>query len=143
VTSPRVAVVERVFELFNQLPTDPQERTGSAAETELMELFDPNVEFTQPSVQVDAQTYIGRDALLASWDDWLTTWQEHRSEPEEVVERGDRVLVLSHDRLRARDGLEVDNHGASIFTFRDNKVTRFDAYFGHDVGRQAFEAITS
>jgi hypothetical protein len=72
-------VIERIYELFNRLPRNLEERTGSPEQLELLTLFHPDVEFTQPDEQVDAQTFRGRDALRQSWDDWLSTWEEHRS----------------------------------------------------------------
>jgi ketosteroid isomerase-like protein len=143
VSSPRIAVIERLYELFNRLPDDLEERTGSPVQLELLALFHPDVEFTQPDEQVDAQTFKGRDALRQSWDDWLSTWDEHRTEIAEIAERGDRVLALSRERLRGRDGLEVEAFGASIFTFHGDEIVRFDAYFGHDTGRREFESLSS
>jgi ketosteroid isomerase-like protein len=136
-------VIERLYELFNRLPRNLEQRTGSPVQLELLALFHPDVEFTQPDEQVDAQTFRGHDALRQSWDDWLSTWDRHRTEIAEIVERGDRVLALSHERLRGRDGLEVEAFGASIFTFRGDKIARFDAYFGHDAGRRELDSPSS
>jgi ketosteroid isomerase-like protein len=136
-------VIERLYALFNRLPRNLEERTGSPVQLELLALFHPDVEFTQPDEQVDAQAFRGHDALRRSWDDWLSTWDRHRTEIAEIVERGDRVLALSHERLRGRDGLEVEAFGASIFTFRGDKIARFDAYFGHDAGRRELDSPSS
>ena len=138
--SQRLATMERVYDLFNRLPLDPAERRASPVTAELLEQFDPEVEFTQPAGQPEgAQFFKGREALRQSWDVWFETWESHRSHPEDVRERGGRVLVLSRDRFRGRDGIELEHREASIFTFRGDKIVRMEAFFDHDSARREFE----
>jgi ketosteroid isomerase-like protein len=139
--SRRAAVVSRIWELFNLLAgVDSETRNASAGKEELLDHFDPEVEFTQPSDQPDRDTFRGRQALWDIWDEWLTLWTEHRSEIEKILEQGDRILVISRDELVGRDNISVDYTGGSIFTFRGDKITRFDAYLNHEAARRALES---
>ena len=139
-TSHRLTTVARVFELFNRLPLDPAERRASPVTAELLGLFDPEVEFTQPALQPEgAQFFKGTEELRESWDRWFEMWEHHRSQPQEVVERGDRVLVLSTEHFRARAGVELEHKGGSIFTFEGEKIVRFEAFFDHETARREFD----
>jgi ketosteroid isomerase-like protein len=141
-TSRRIATAQRVFELFNRLPLDAASRRASPVTAELLELFATDIEFSQPAMQPEGpQFFQGREQLRESWDQWFEMWEHHRSRPEEIVERGDRVLVLSRDSFRGRDGVELEQEGGAIFTFDGRKIVRFEAFFGHDTARLAFERM--
>jgi ketosteroid isomerase-like protein len=108
VDSENVALVRRVYELFNSLDPDPEVRRDS-------------------------------DTLRDLWDEWLSLWREHRSTIEEIRERGDRVLVVSNERFLPREGMEIENRGASIFTVRGGRIVRFEAYQEGQRGIDEFE----
>ena len=57
-------------------------------------------------------------------------WEEHQSELEEVraLDR-ERVLVLSIEHFRGRDGIEVDQSGGAIFTLRDGKIVHLQSFW--------------
>jgi ketosteroid isomerase-like protein len=75
----------------------------------------------------------GVEGLRAVWLDWLSPWESYRTETEEVVDLGDRVLVLVHDFGR-RAGIdeEVPLSAAAIWTLRDGRITRADFYADRD-----------
>jgi hypothetical protein len=84
-------------------------------------------------------TYRGADGLRRLFLDWLTPWASYRSEVEDYVDLGDRVLVLVRDYGRREDSdFEVEVIGASIWTIREQKVTRADLYVHR---RDALEAL--
>jgi ketosteroid isomerase-like protein len=91
VESENVALVRRVYELFNQLDPDAEVRRGSQAARELLGCFAEDLEYVQVGGPPDADTHRDRDRFYAVCDDWLTTWREHRSEIEAIREEGDRV----------------------------------------------------
>jgi ketosteroid isomerase-like protein len=139
-TSERLAIVERVFDLFNRLELDPNARRTSPVTAELLELFHPEVEFTQPAMQPEgAQFFRGREALRESWDVWFEMWESQRSYPLQMRQDGERVLVLSRERFRGRDGLELEQKGAAIFTFDGPKIVRLEAFFDHETATREFE----
>lgn len=73
--------------------------------------------------------YVGLDGLRAFLLDWMTPWVTYRVEIEEAIDLGERVLLLNHDRGR-REGSarEVRGRLGAVWTIRDGKVARLDAY---------------
>ena len=138
--SGNVRTIRRLYDLFNKLDTDPASRAGSEAEQRALELFDPEVEFIQPDIQVDRVETRGRDELRQVWDEWLTVWESHRSRIEDVVEREDRVLVISRNHFRSPDGDELEQIGHDLYTFRDGLIVRFEPFLADaDSARAALE----
>lgn len=138
--SANVAAVQRVIDLYGRLDPDPARRGDSAEVQELLARFADDVEFVQSASFPGAASFRGREQLERSWADWLGVWAGFRSEIEEVQERGDRVLVLSVDRFVGREGVEVKNHGGSIYTLRDGLIVRFEGFLDQDSARREFEA---
>jgi ketosteroid isomerase-like protein len=73
--------------------------------------------------------YIGLDGLRAFLLDWMTPWATYVVELEEAIDLDDRVLLLNRDRGR-REGTakEVRGRIAALWTIRDRKIARLDAY---------------
>jgi ketosteroid isomerase-like protein len=61
--------------------------------------------------------------------DWLKPWVAYRSEVEEAIDCGDRVLLLVRDFGR-REGtdVEVRSNNAAIWTVDDGKIARAEFY---------------
>jgi ketosteroid isomerase-like protein len=141
--SENAALIRRMLDLYNQQPTDANQRHGSEIERELHACFADNVTFVQPGTAAGAGLFSasGADGVRAAWDDWLTLWESHHSEIVALHDRGERMLVLSKDRLKGRDGIELDMDGAGIYTVREGQIVRFEM-FPNDLekARAAFEA---
>ena len=137
--SENVALVRRVYELFNELDPDPEARRGSDAMRELMALFHEDLAYVQMGGLPDADSFGGRRSFAEIWDEWLSVWREHRSTIEDVRTKGDRVLVLSHERLRPREGMEFENRGGGIFTLREGRIVRLEAFMDQQSAIDAFE----
>jgi ketosteroid isomerase-like protein len=75
------------------------------------------------------RTFAGLEGFREAWLDWLEPWATYRSIIEELIDAGDRVVNLVRDYGR-RKGMdeEVELVGAAIWTIRDGKVARYDAY---------------
>ncbi|HEY4429033.1 MAG TPA: nuclear transport factor 2 family protein [Solirubrobacteraceae bacterium] len=73
--------------------------------------------------------FLGLDGLRAAWLDWLTPWVTYRTEVEDVIDFGDRVLVLVRDYGRHEyGGAEVEQADASIWTVCEGKIARAEFY---------------
>jgi ketosteroid isomerase-like protein len=65
-------------------------------------------------------------------------WAEHRSEPEEIrAIDSDRVLVLSVEHFRGRDGMEVSAPCAQVFTISGDKIVRYQAFWNRETALAA------
>ena len=77
----------------------------------------------------ETRTYAGWAGLRKAWLDWLEPWATYRIGIDELVDVGDRVVVLDRDHGRRGDmDQEVELVAATILTFRDGKVTRWEFY---------------
>jgi ketosteroid isomerase-like protein len=80
----------------------------------------------------------GAAGLRAIWLDWLEPWESYRSLSQELIDLGDRVLVLPTDVGRRRGmGEEVEMHGATLWTIRERKVARVDFFARREDGLAA------
>jgi ketosteroid isomerase-like protein len=121
-----VEVVAAAYEAFN--------RGGFDAVPSIMaEFFDPDVVFVEPPEQPGATTFRGLEAVIDGFRrSWGDMWQAQRSTTERIVDAGDRVVVLSRERLRGRDGVEVERRGGGVFTLKDGKIIRFEAFWDQE-----------
>jgi ketosteroid isomerase-like protein len=79
----------------------------------------------------------GLTAMANAWRDFLNTYDEYRSEIEEIQELDDdRVLALSKGTAAgskttgaATGRHRAGQHGAALFQVRDGRVTRLAVYF--------------
>ena len=75
------------------------------------------------------RTYVGLEGFRQNWLDWLEPWVTYRSTIDEVIDLGERVLLLIRDYAR-RDEMdaEVEMMGAVIWTIRGGKVARIELH---------------
>ena len=95
------------------------------------ELYAPDFELHQSSSIVDtAGVFHGPEASRASLDELDEAFEDMTFEPEGFAEApGGEIVVFIHTKGRGRaSGLELDNHIAWVFTFRDGKVARMVIY---------------
>ena len=73
------------------------------------------------------RTYVGLEGFRQNWLDWLEPWVTYRSTIDEVIDLGNRVVLLIRDHGR-REGVdaEVEMMGAVIWTIREGKVARIE-----------------
>jgi ketosteroid isomerase-like protein len=76
-------------------------------------------------------TYPGLDGLRACWRDWLAPWASYRTEIEELIDVGERVVVIARDYGRREAGAaEVEQRNAAVWTVRDGRIVRAEFYAG-------------
>jgi ketosteroid isomerase-like protein len=74
-------------------------------------------------------TYTGLDGWRDGWRDWLEPWVSYRSEIEDLLDDGERVVVLVRDYARRVPGApEVGQIAAAVWTVRDGKIARAEFY---------------
>jgi ketosteroid isomerase-like protein len=82
--------------------------------------------------------YSGIDGFREMWLDWLEPWDTYHVKVEEMIDLGDRVVVLIRDRGRRHDmDAEVELIAGSVWTFRDGRVARVEFYGNREEVRAA------
>jgi ketosteroid isomerase-like protein len=116
-----VEIVRRAVAEFNALGFDG---VGTS------ELITDDFEFHEPPEQPAPRVARGREEVRRLAGEFDAAWEEHQSEPEEIrAVDGDRVLLLTVERFKGRDGIELETPLASIFTLRDGKIVRWQAFW--------------
>jgi ketosteroid isomerase-like protein len=97
---------------------------------------DPEIEFVIADGPA-AGRWIGRKAMADAWRDFLSAWEQARTEVEEYRELdGERVLVLEHFTARGKtSGVDVGQlwqKGAALFQISGDRVIRLVVYWDHE-----------
>ncbi len=76
-------------------------------------------------------TYRGREGVLEFQRDWLGDWAEIRYEPTDLIDLGNRFLVLMEMTARGEaSGATVTERVAALATFNENgRIIREQRYF--------------
>jgi ketosteroid isomerase-like protein len=120
-------IVRQVFEAFAR-----RDAPG------LLALCDPDIVFRPPTGRLAGrdEPYRGHDGLRAYLADVGRVWQELRSEPDEYIELGDRVLCTG--RVYAWGvGRVIDAPAGWVWRLRDGLVVEGTVY---ETRRAAYEA---
>jgi len=92
-------------------------------------LLDSDFEGVFGVEEAPESSYVGIDGLRAVWIDWLAPWATYRTEIEELIDAGERVVVLVRDFGRREQSVqEVELITAAVWTVRDGKIARADFY---------------
>ena len=116
-----VEIVRELLESFDA-------RTHSHA----FEVYDPDIEWDasrHPALDL-AGVYRGHEGVREFWRGWLSAWETISFEVVDLVDAGDKVAAVIHQRNRGRaTGMEVDVAPyALVFTFQQGKVIRWCIY---------------
>jgi ketosteroid isomerase-like protein len=66
-------------------------------------------------------------------------FKSQTAEPQEILEEGDRILVVAHVVARGRgSGIEVDGTAFHVWTVADDRAVRFEVYLDRE---QALAAL--
>jgi ketosteroid isomerase-like protein len=84
--------------------------------------------------------YKGHSELLRAWTEILDAWDEFSPQIDEVIECGpERLITPTTVRGRGKgSGIEIEAHGAVLWTLRDGKVARGKLFQSKD---DALEAV--
>src|SRR2546425_1188302 len=106
-----------------------------------VEFLAPDFEMHQASSIIDtAGVFHGRDALRDSLRELRESFEELSFEAEKFIEApGGEVVVFIRARGRGRGSrVEIDNHIAQVWTFRDDEAVRLVVY---EEQAEALEAV--
>ena len=66
--------------------------------------------------------------LAPFWSTFYETFDQVNNYPEEFVDNGEHVMVVSRSRLVGRDGIEVETHSVQVATIRDGLIVVWRLY---------------
>ena len=94
----------------------------------VLERLDPDIEWHEPSPSPHAGSHRGRDSFEQFFRGWIESFEGFRVEPEDVVERGDRLIAVVRQSGRGRaSGVDVEARLAHVWTVEDGKSVRWEA----------------
>lgn len=83
--------------------------------------------------------YVGEVEIIDFLAQWLAAWRTQEIWPEELHDRGDRVLVILGRRGQVRaSGTEIDRRWAQLWSFRDGEAIRIVNYSDSEAASRAF-----
>jgi len=72
----------------------------------------------------------GRDGLAENVRLWINAWDDLRVQPEEFIDVGDKVVVLTRQTAIAKtSGIPLDREFADLWELRDGTVVELRFYF--------------
>jgi ketosteroid isomerase-like protein len=103
----------------------------------LEELAAPDAEFDQSrAVGTDRGVYSVKEFRRLT-EQFISTWDSVDWTADEFIEAGDHVVMPFTNRLRGRDGIEVEAHGVVVWTIRDGLIQRTALYQSKDEALEA------
>jgi ketosteroid isomerase-like protein len=96
----------------------------------MTDLFDPNVELygTVGGLEEDKILRGLSEIIRAFETENDEVWDEHRIEPQEFIDAGDRVVVLQREYQRSKSGAELVIDTATILDLMDGRIVRMQGY---------------
>lgn len=104
-------------------------------------IYDEQIVWETPSDSPFPDRYEGHAGVRDFMRDWTGTWSDWHAEVESAHERGDRVLLIIHDRARVGDASAlIERRYGHLFTFRERRIIHAHIYSDVD---EAFRALGS
>jgi ketosteroid isomerase-like protein len=124
-----VEIVRRLNDVYNE--------RGFAENSEVL---DPEFVWDMSRMEVlESASYTGDEGFRRFFDSWSEGFVYDHVEAEEIVDAGDRVVVMVHHSGRGRtSGIDVDQRYAMVWTVRDGRAMRMDMY---PTRAEALEAV--
>lgn len=109
-------LVMAAYDSFNQGETEA-----------ILDLLHPDIEWVPPPTSVEPHPLHGRDAVR----EYLAPniFESQTAEPIEIMEHGNRLLVVARVRARGRgSGIEIDQTAYHILTIEGGRAVRFEVH---------------
>ena len=132
--------MERLRTLVEDFRSSTTESARDAMLTRITALWDQEIEWDASELSLPDLGGVvrGREAVARTWKEFLAAW-ETMGFDYELVDAGDRVVLLLDQRMRGRSsGIEMAlGMNAHVITFRDRLIIRWKLYESRS---DAFEA---
>ena len=107
-------------------------------------MIDPSIRHDQTEGLFLDGVFYGPEGVRAAIEEIETDWEDLSYDLLDVVEFGERVLVLLRMRARVRDSqAELDAQVGHVWEFRDGRAVKWDVYGDHTSARRAFNRLRS
>ena len=108
-------VLKRGYEAFNSGDVDT-----------VKEIFADDVRWEGPNTEGVPMSGVseGKDAVLQALAEIGENFEKFHVSPDEMVEQGDTIVVLSHLEAKTKSGTEVKLPGVEIWRMSEGKATR-------------------
>ena len=104
-------------------------------------MLDPAIRHDQREGLFLDGVFYGREGVAAALQEIELDWEDLTFEVEDIVELGDRLLLLLRMRARVRDSAaELDAQVAHVWQFRDDRAVAWDVYGDHASALRALSA---
>ena len=71
----------------------------------------------------------GRDAFVGHMGNYLSGWTDYEASTKELIDRGDHVVVILHERARMPDSdMMLDRDLATVWAVRDGRAARLRVF---------------
>jgi len=125
--SERAATIRNAYEAYNRGDFEAA-----------LALLDPDVEWHPPPDALEPQPLRGREAVREYLAPNL--FDEQRAEPEEILEQGDRILVVARTKIRGTaSGIEIEATTFHVWTVVDERAVRFETFSDRDQAAAAMK----
>jgi ketosteroid isomerase-like protein len=86
----------------------------------------------------EGQVYRGREGIVEAFRVWRGTWDDWNGDIEEIVDAGDRVLMVLHESGRGKaSGVQVEQRTFFVYELRDRMIVRVTVLVDEDQAREA------
>jgi ketosteroid isomerase-like protein len=103
--------------------------------------YDPEVEF-DASMRPEGGVYRGLEGVIEAVRTWAGTWEEYTVEVEEIIDAGDRVLLVDRQSGRGRgSGAPLNQQTFWVYTLRERKIVRVEWLMTRDEAVQAARLV--
>jgi ketosteroid isomerase-like protein len=93
------------------------------------DLLHPDIQWHTRADLPDTGTHRGHDAVAKFFSEWFGAFDDFNVDIEELIDAGDRVVMVLHLHGRVRGGSrEVDMTETHVLTMREGKVTEIHEY---------------
>lgn len=102
---------------------------------------DSEIVWTEPGEFYAGGTYHGRAGVIEYLTKSYEASERVESLPEEIIEAGDKIVVFVHFQAWPKGGGQMrEGHIADVYTVRDGRIVRMQAYSDPAEARRAIEA---
>ena len=96
---------------------------------EIGSAFRADIQFDNHGFPAGDVTCVGLDAVRSLFRDWYQPWETYRTEVEQAIDCGERVLLLTRDLgVLWGTAQEVTLNLGCVYTIRDGKIARWEVY---------------